>query len=225
MRSEFFQALLRSLQDGVVVIDERGTIELINPGLERLLGYTEAELKGRNVSLLMPLHHGARHNDCIQHYLTTGEARIIGKDIPIQALHKDSSLVDAMLSVTEVSQGGHRYFVGRLRDLRPQLRQERELQHLANHDPITGLRNGAALRRTLSETSDGQATHLGALAIIDIERFRIINDTAGHRVGDWLLQQIAQRLVIHAPVNAGVFRWTGDEFVLLLPSAPLLGNH
>lgn len=216
MRSEFFQALVRSLEDGIVVIDECGAIELVNPGLERLLGWREAELRGCNVSVLMPPEHAGRHDGYLQAYARTGQARIIGQDRVLQARHRNGENVDVMLSVTEVHQHGRRYYVGRLRDIRPQLRHERELQRLAFYDPVTGLRNSQALRRRLSGAAPAcDPSRLHVLAIADIERFRILNDTAGHRIGDELLHQVGQRLQERAPAQAEVFRWTGDEFVLL----------
>lgn len=220
MQSAFFQALIRSLEDAIIVADERGVIELVNPAAEQLLGWPARELVGQKLNVLMPAEHAARHDSYLQQYLQTGQAHIIGRDRTVQARHRDGTLIDAMLSVTEVVQDGQRHFVGRLRDIREQLRQRRELEQLAYHDLISGLPNPVALRARLADPARPSAA--AALAIVDVEGMRRINDSAGHRVGDWVLQALGQRLRSHAPGTAEVYRWTGDEFVLLLPSAPLL---
>jgi PAS domain S-box-containing protein len=77
-RLERLDAILNTTVDGVIVIDARGRIEAFNRGAERLFGYPEAEVMGRNVSVLMPSPHHEEHDAYLQRYLTTGEAKVIG---------------------------------------------------------------------------------------------------------------------------------------------------
>ncbi|MEO8803939.1 MAG: bifunctional diguanylate cyclase/phosphodiesterase [Rudaea sp.] len=90
------------------------------------------------------------------------------------------------------------------------------LQHLANHDPLTGLPNSRALRERIEAVLSNEDAAFGALLVIDVERFKIINDALGHRLGDRLVREIAQRLVQICPASAYVARLNGVEFAVLL---------
>ncbi len=122
------EALLRSIlatvPDALLVIDERGRIELFSAAAERLFGYAAGEAIGRNVSLLMPAPHREEHDGYIARYRTTGEQRIIGIGRVVVGQRKDGSTFPMELSVGEVNLPGMRRFTGFVRDLTE--RQERE---------------------------------------------------------------------------------------------------
>ncbi len=151
-RTSQLMAVLQSLVDGLVVIDEHGIIQMVNDAVESLLGYTSTELVGRNVSVLMPEPHRSAHDDYIAHYLATGQSRIIGIGREVEALHKNGERIPVDLSVSEFRVGEHAFFVGLLHDTRPhkaiqarleQLLQERqEFLATMSHEirtPLTGL--------------------------------------------------------------------------------------
>jgi two-component system sensor kinase FixL len=126
-RLERLDAILNTSIDGIIVIDARGRIESFNPGAERLFGYPEAEVTGRNVSLLMPSPHHEEHDTYLQRYLTTGEARIIGLGREVTGRRRDGSQFPVHLSVSEMSIGGERKFTGMLRDLTRRMNLEGQL--------------------------------------------------------------------------------------------------
>jgi two-component system, LuxR family, sensor kinase FixL len=126
-RLERLDAILNTTIDGVIVIDARGRIEAFNRGAERLFGYPEAEVMGRNVSLLMPSPHHEEHDAYLQRYLTTGEAKIIGRGREVTGRRRDGSLFPVHLSVGEMSIGGERKFTGMLRDLTRRMNLEGQL--------------------------------------------------------------------------------------------------
>ena len=113
----YAQALLEAATDAVIVIDHRGIMETANAAAERLFGYTNDQLVGRNVSLLMPPGDRELHDGYIARYLETGVAHVIGQQRQVQALRSDGSRFPAGLSVGRVSGTGQPRFVGFVRDL------------------------------------------------------------------------------------------------------------
>ena len=94
------------------------------------------------------------------------------------------------------------------------------LRYEASHDTLTGLTNRAFLRRALQEALAGHRDHELGVLLIDLDRFKEVNDALGHHIGDELLKVVAERLIAAAPENAIVARLGGDEFAVLLPAAP-----
>src|SRR4051812_40958584 len=88
-RETRWRSIIESAVDGIVLIDARGRIEAFNPAAERLFGYTEAEVLGRNVSMLMPSPYRDEHDGYLAAYLATGEARIIGKGRDVTGRRRD----------------------------------------------------------------------------------------------------------------------------------------
>ena len=111
------RAIFETAVDGIVIIDERGTVERMNPAAERLFGYPEAEMAGQNVSVLMPEPYRSAHDGYLAHYLATGEQRIIGKGREVSGLRKDGSVFPLELAVAEMRLGGRRMFTGIVRDI------------------------------------------------------------------------------------------------------------
>lgn len=112
-----FRAILETISDCVIVIDERGLIQLVNPAVERLFGYRRDELLGQNVRMLMPPPDQGAHDGYLERYRNTGERKVIGSGREVQGRHKDGSTFPVYLSVGELQDGGQRRFVGILHDL------------------------------------------------------------------------------------------------------------
>jgi PAS domain S-box-containing protein len=127
-RAERLDAILNTTTDGIIVIDANGSIEAFNPGAEQLFGYPESEVKGRNVSLLMPSPDHEEHDRYLERYLRTGKARIIGIGREVTGRRRDGTLFPVHLSVSEMRIGGERKFTGMLRDLTKRARLDEQLQ-------------------------------------------------------------------------------------------------
>jgi two-component system, chemotaxis family, sensor kinase Cph1 len=128
---ERMQAILQTAVEGIITIDDRGVIELINPAAEKLFGYTRAEVQGQNVSILMPSPYREEHDRYIANYLRTGEAKIIGIGREVSGRRKDGTLFPMDLAVSEVRLPHRRLFTGFVRDITERKRAEQQLAELA----------------------------------------------------------------------------------------------
>lgn len=124
------RSILATVPDPMVVIDERGTIMSFSATAEQLFGWSESDVIGRNVAMLMPTPDRELHDSYLDRYLDTGERRIIGKGRIVVGLRRDGTEFPMHLSVGEAVSDGHRIFTGFIRDLTAQQRAEHKLQEL-----------------------------------------------------------------------------------------------
>ena len=124
------RSILATVPDAMVVIDDAGLILSFSAAAERLFGYTEAELVGRNVSILMPAPYREQHDSYIARYEATGERRIIGIGRIVTGLRRDGTAFPMELSVGEARDDGHRIFTGFIRDLTAQQLAEMRMKEL-----------------------------------------------------------------------------------------------
>lgn len=129
-REAHLQAILATVPDAMVVIDERGVIQSFSVTAERLFGFTTGEVKGLNVSMLMPMPYRQEHDSYLSRYLSTGERRIIGTGRVVVGQRKDGSTFPMELSVGEVMLHGKRQFTGFVRDLTERQEHEQRLHEL-----------------------------------------------------------------------------------------------
>ena len=121
-------AILETVPDALIVIDEAGLMTSFSKAAERLFGYQEAEVLGRNVSMLMPSPHREAHDGYLRRYLQTGEARIIGIGRVVEGQRRDGSVFPMELAVGEAKAGDNRSFTGFVRDLTERVKAEEKLQ-------------------------------------------------------------------------------------------------
>ncbi len=128
--SALLRAILDTVPDAMVVIDQDGIVQSFSRTAERLFGYQADEVTGRNVSVLMPSPYRDQHNDYLARYLRTGERRIIGIGRVVVGRRKDGSTFPMELAVGEVSQADRRLFTGFIRDLTERQQTQARLQEL-----------------------------------------------------------------------------------------------
>ncbi len=121
------RAILQSMVDGMVTIDEQGTIHDVNNAVTRLFGYEPRELIGSNVRVLMPEPDRSRHDSYMHNYLTTGESKILGKGREVMARRKDGTLFPVLLTLGESFEGKERMFVGILHDVSAYRNAQRQI--------------------------------------------------------------------------------------------------
>ena len=129
-REALLRSILDTVPDAMIVIDERGLIHSFSAAAERLFGVTAEEMRGRNVSLLMPSPYRDAHDGYIERYLRTGERRIIGIGRLVVGQRRDGSTFPMELSVGEVKSRGLRLFTGFVRDVTERQETEARLQEL-----------------------------------------------------------------------------------------------
>jgi two-component system, LuxR family, sensor kinase FixL len=129
-REAHLRSILDAVPDATVVIDEKGIVQSFSAAAERLFGYKEAAVAGKNVSLLMPQPYRGEHDRYIARYLATGEKRIIGIDRVVTGQRMDGSTFPMKLEVGEMRSGAHRYFTGFIRDLTERQQTEDQLHEL-----------------------------------------------------------------------------------------------
>jgi diguanylate cyclase (GGDEF)-like protein/PAS domain S-box-containing protein len=189
----------------------------VNRAFERVTGYSRSEVIGRNSRLLQGDDRDQPELDKIRHAIA--EQR--DGHAVLRNYRKDGSLFWNKLYVTPVRDprsGLVTHFVGVQHDITEVKRYQEELEHQANHDALTGLANRNLLKDRLQ-----QSLALGhrydrpfSLAFIDIDNFKLVNDSLGHGVGDRLLQIAGERLATCVREGDTVARLGGDEFVLLV---------
>lgn len=128
---ERYRAVVQNVVDGVITIDERGTMQSVNAAAERLFGYSAAELRGQNVALLMPEPYRSQHDAYIANYRRTGQAKIIGIGREVFGRRKDGSAFPIDLAVSEFWLGETRYFTGLVRDITERKEAEARLAFYA----------------------------------------------------------------------------------------------
>ncbi|TLX22242.1 sensor domain-containing diguanylate cyclase [Thermomonas fusca] len=205
--------VLDLLPDAVCIVDEHGQLLFVNVAFERLLGYAATEVHGR-------LLFDFIHPDDRDATLRQARALMEGggeRHFRNRYLHRQGHAVDLLWSAHWLPE--QRLRIGVAREIGELQRAERELEHHANHDPLTGLANRRrlelALRNALAEAaeSSGQVS----LLYVDLAGFKQVNDRDGHEAGDRVLCEVAKRLQQGVRQIDLVARIGGDEFVVLLP--------
>jgi diguanylate cyclase (GGDEF)-like protein/PAS domain S-box-containing protein len=210
--------ILDNMLDGVLTINKRGMIESVNKAALKLFGYHANELLGRNVGMLMPEPYSGEHDQQMQLFKPTDSHYLVGKPRDILCKRKDGSVFPISLSVSKIARPGRPCFVGVIRDITQRRQQEEEIQRLAFFDPLTQLPNRRLLMDRLKQALviSARSGQHGALMFLDLDHFKLLNDTLGHDLGDALLKQVAARLKTCVREGDTVARLGGDEFVVLL---------
>jgi diguanylate cyclase (GGDEF)-like protein/PAS domain S-box-containing protein len=213
------QKLSRALEqtaDAVFITDRDGVIEYVNPAFEQVSGYTSAETVGRQPNLLKSGRQGPVFYENLWKTILAGEAF---NDVLINR-RKDGSLYYEEKTITPIKDADGRitHFVATGKDITERMQTQERLAFMAQHDPLTELPNRALLLDRLKQSLAGARwrERRAGILFVDLDRFKTINDTLGHEVGDRLLQQLAERFQRSVRDGDTVARFGGDEFVILL---------
>ena len=212
---ERYRWLIESAPDAMVIVNEQGDMVMINTETEKLFGYSRDELLGKSVELLIPERFRGVHVGHRADYVTTRERRLMGaghSDLP--GLRKDGSefATEISLSLLETDEG--LLVTATIRDITERKRAEDDLKERVRQDPLTGVLNhGAIVDELRSLLAEGATADCHAVAMVDVDGMKVVNDTYGHLTGDDVLKTVAAVL---SQDGAIVGRYGGDEFVVVL---------
>jgi len=217
-------AVLKSIADAVVSFGENGVIESVNPAAERLFGYQAHEIMGKGIHRVIPEICASASPPPYQEAATTQSRwRICSESV---ARHKNGSTFPMESSIGMLDTRGRRSYLAIVHDITERKRYEEQLEFQANHDALTGLPNLNLLSDRIRQAlliSRRSKQEVGVF-LLDLDNFKLINDTLGHDSGDQLLNLIAQRL--NGMIRAGdtVARQGGDEFIVIVSDQALSEN-
>ncbi len=220
------QVTLHSIGDGVITTDAGGHIEYMNPAAEYLSGYRTEEVFGRSLEIAL----GLTRLKSASEDATRTDATPVG-DIPTrkkqQALlmRRDGIQITIDESVSSIhGQGG--VVMGEIRvfhDVTEARQLASKLEWQATHDLLTGLANRPKFERHLERAREGarEYGHVHAILFLDLDQFKIVNDSCGHHAGDELLRQLGRLMASNVHGRDTVARLGGDEFGILLENCPI----
>ncbi len=220
------EVTLHSIGDAVITTDDRGVVEYLNPIAEKLTGWSLEEAEGQPVASV---------------FRALTEVTREAVEDPVKRCLEQNRIVNFVDQTVLVSRSGREYAIqdsaapirdrdGRVlgavlvfNDMTESRRMVREVAHQASHDPLTGLFNRREFDQRLERALNSNKTYGSqhALCYLDLDQFKIVNDTAGHRAGDELLKKLARLLESQVRDRDTVARLGGDEFGVLLDNCPL----
>ena len=209
-------AVFQTMAEGIAILDERGAILSVNPAFSAITGHDAAEVLGRFPDDFL---HQVRHSPDFFKLLARTDSGYWKGEIEMR--RADGSVFPAWQHVCVVRDEGGlpTHHVLTFSDIGQIRSAEAHIHHLAFHDALTGLGNRHLLQQRLSDEirRARRSGHRLALLFVDLDHFKLINDTYGHAVGDELLTVVARRVGAHLRSSDLAVRLGGDEFVILVP--------
>ena len=204
-RDALLTSVVESSSDCIVCIQRDGVIRSANSATSRLLGCPSGALHGSPLSEYIA---GFGDNDA-------GPEALAGSILERTARTADGRKIPIEVSVSKVASEDE-LFVVVIRDVTERQAQRRALEHQATHDPLTGLPNRTAFMRHMGSLLAKEHGQRVALLMLDLSRFKEVNDTLGHDVGDEVLREVARRFTSQLQGSALISRIGGDEFTVVL---------
>jgi diguanylate cyclase (GGDEF)-like protein/PAS domain S-box-containing protein len=216
---ELFELVFEQAPIGMALLSPEGRWVRVNRALLQMTGYSSEELLSKTFQELTHPDDLAADLELVRQLLA-GEIR--DYQLEKRYFHADGHVIAAILSVSLMRdhEGRPVNFISQIQDITERKVIEEQLRHLADHDPLTGLHNRRLLERELARQVGRCRRHgeHAALLVLDLDGFKQVNDTYGHKTGDDLLKVVAVALERRLRGTDMVARLGGDEFAVLLPN-------
>lgn len=208
---------LNVVKESVIILKDDGTILWANKKTLMLFGFDLQELKGKAFLALITNNKNQKISANLTHFLAENDLLQSNKTKEVKCYQKNGSNFPALLYIEETTIDDTRVLYATINDLTEKAKIKEQMLWSANHDPLTKLPNRQLLQDKLQiaiQRTSLEHNHI-ALIFIDLDNFKLVNDTYGHEMGDKLLKIIADILSHSAGPNDTVARFGGDEFVIL----------
>ena len=211
----WFNAIIDSVTDGIVTLDPAGTITWLSRSAETIFDYPREAAVGGSLSLLLAPGAG-EPAELIESLLAASGGPSGPRELPAQRRSGEPIAIEA--EATALDYGGRRMIILTVRDITVRRQTEDTLKSLAYHDPLTGLPNRLLFHDRVSQAIERARRNRQLLTImlVDLDRFKLINDSLGLEQGDQVLKAVAERLTRSLRKSDTVARLGGDEFMVLL---------
>lgn len=224
-RTEIFGKIIWEMDDGIIAVSGESIITFCNPAIEKLFGYSQAQLIGQRLEMLLPERYRRDHSGHVGGFLKgkTDTSYMGSRNSHLLGLKADGTEVRLGSTILRTQTSRGPVMVAVVRDISERVAYQAELERLANTDPLTGLHNRRAFMEKAGQHLDEARNVCAPLSILlfDIDHFKRINDTHGHDVGDRVLTDFAG---IISSVRQGadiIARWGGEEFIVMMPGSGL----
>jgi diguanylate cyclase (GGDEF)-like protein/PAS domain S-box-containing protein len=210
--------LLETAPDAILVVDAEGGIRMVNERLETMFGYTRWELLGQKMEILLPEDARAHHQAHRRIFIDAHGSRGMDSKYDLVGRRKDGGEVPVDIALSTFNSQAGTQIIAFIRDVTERRRIEAELRHQSTHDALTGLPNRTLFQDRLTQAMQQarRQEKLLAVALLDLDNFKAINDGCGHTYGAQLLSEVARRLKDTLRAGDTVARLGGDEFALVL---------
>ncbi|NYB75340.1 diguanylate cyclase [Sedimentibacter hydroxybenzoicus DSM 7310] len=218
-KESILNAVINSVQDGMIMTDDKGYVSLWNPAAVQLFGYTKDEMLGKELHELTAAE-SMNKNDIINSLFADKKV----KELKIK--HKNGQVFDAEISTSTLKINDKDYFVGIFRDISDRIKAREELEKLSVTDYLTNTYNRRFFVTRLEEEIERskRTGRVFSIAMLDIDRFKTINDKYGHSIGDLVLQSITGYIKKRIRKVDCLARWGGEEFMILLADTPIINS-
>jgi diguanylate cyclase (GGDEF)-like protein/PAS domain S-box-containing protein len=211
-----FGAIFADAAIGIVILDSEGEILEVNRAFCEMFGHAPSRYLRENVRRF--IREADRELWSQVEAMQAGEVENVRLERPLRRADGTTIWTDIVLSLVRAQDGEPHFLVGMVGDVTERHRLEASLRHQALHDPLTGLPNRTLFFERLDAALTAPDGHVG-VCYLDVDGFKVVNDTLGHDVGDELLRAVARRLAAElAEPGLLVARMGGDEFVVLVES-------
>ncbi len=213
-----FRTAFEAAPIGMALSDLEGRFIQVNDALCAITGYTREELEEMGFAELSHPSDLMRDEEMMRSLLS-GEQSTFWMEKRFVDVVGQVVMVAVHATLVRAADGTPQHFLGQIQDVSERVRYEAQLQHMADHDPLTGLLNRRSFERELNQHIARVERYgpEGAALVLDIDRFKHINDTLGHNVGDELIVKVAQTLRTRLRDSDVLARLGGDEFAVLMP--------